>query len=79
MNNFLDELNENLSKVVQRKIKENKTFITTSELFNGIKEHMDVGEYFERFCNDYNTGWKLNMLNDTPLNFDLTERRITNG
>lgn len=79
MNNFLEELNENLNKVFQRKLKENKHTITTSELFTGVKEYMDIGENFERFCNDYNTVWKLNMLNDKPLDFNLTERRITNG
>ena len=75
MDNFLAELNENLNKVYQRKLKENKYFITTSELFTGVKEYMELGEYFERFCNDYDTCWKLNMLNDKPLDFDLTERR----
>lgn len=75
MDNFLAELNENLNKVYQKKLKENKYFITTSELFAGVKEYMDIGEYFERFCNNYDTGWKLNMINDKSLDFDLTERR----
>lgn len=78
MNNFLDKLNENLNKVYQKKLKEGKHIITISELFTGVKEYMDIGEYFERFCNDYNTGWKWNMTNNEPLDFDLTERRITN-
>lgn len=75
MDKFLEELNENLNKVYQKKLKEGKYFITTSELFTGVKEYMDIGEYFERFCNDHTTGWKLNMINDKPLDFDLIERR----
>lgn len=81
MSNFLEELNENLNKVFRRKIEEGKHFITTSELFVGAKEYMNIGEYFERFCSDHNTGYQLWKweLDKEPIDFSLWEEVKQSG
>ena len=66
---FLEELNENHNKVYQKKLKEGKQIITTSELFAGVKEYMELGEYFERFCNNHNAGWQFKRVNEDLLDF----------
>ena len=75
MSDFLEELNENIRKVIQRKAKWHQ-YITTSELFTGVKEYMNIGEYFERFCNDHNTVWKLD---NKPIDFKLWEEVKPSG
>ena len=76
---FLKELNESLNKVYQKKLKEGKYIITTSELFAGAKEYMDIGEYFERFCNDHNTVWQFRKVDNVPIDFSLCEEVKTSG
>ena len=79
MSDFLEELNENLNKVYQKKLKEGKYVITTSELFTGVKEYMDIGEYFERFCNNHNTGWQFRKVDNVPIDFYLYEEVKPSG
>lgn len=79
MSDFLEELNENLNKVYQRKLKEGKYIITTSELFAGVKEYMDIGEYFERFCNNHNTAWSFRNVDNVPIDFNLWEEVKPSG
>lgn len=76
---FLEELNESLNKVYQKKLKEGKYIVTTSELFAGAKEYMDIGEYFERFCNDHNTGWQFCKVDNVPIDFNLYEEVKPSG
>lgn len=66
---FLEELNETLTKVYREKVAEGKYTVTTSELFIGAKKYMELGEYFERFCNDHNTGWQFKRVNEDLLDF----------
>ena len=80
MSDFLEELNENIKKIVQRKNKWHQ-FITTSEPFTGVKEYIGIGEYFERFCNDNNTGYQLWKweLDKEPIDFNLWEEVKPSG
>lgn len=79
MSDFLEELNENLNKVYQKKLKEGKYVITTSELFAGVKEYMDIGEYFERFCGNHNTAWSFCKVDNVPIDFNLCEEVKPSG
>ena len=79
MKDFLEELNENLNKVFQEKLKENKHIITVAELFTGVKKYMDIGEYFERFC-DGRIGWQYCCkVDNIPVDFSLWEEVKPNG
>ena len=77
--NFLEELEESLTKVYREKVAEGKYIVTTSELFIGAKRYMDIGEYFERFCGNHNTAWSFRKVDNVPIDFNLCEEVKPSG